>query len=257
MRFTNAKDLILFCSSIFFFFWKNKGTKTFHFPLPIFNLIEINSNQDKINHLNKIAETLDFLYKNYLKNRKISKIDNLMIRLKPIFLFQKFEFAKELYLVDLKETFEAIELELQIKKDQIEQILKRIPLSNPFLSDRKYSPYYWILTTNEYQIFRSSYSDYLNLTQLDEYISRRHIRLRYFTLLENFKNKIKIKLDDDETRDLFSDWCFQILSNRTREGQLMIQGLRKEMKLLQKEKSKIIFQINKLKKLRLYDWTEK
>jgi hypothetical protein len=253
MKFLKTKDLLIFCSAIFFFFWKNKGQKTFHFPIPVLNLIQMNSSQDKVNHLNKIAETLDFMYKNFLKNRKISKIENLLQRLKPIFLFQKFEFSKELYLNDLKDSLESLDLEIQIKKEQIEQIMKRIPLSSPFLTDRKYSPYYWILTTDEYQIFRSTFSDYMNLSQLDEYVTRRHVRLRYFTLLENFKNKVKINLDHDEMNELFADWCHQILSTRSREGSLMIQQLRKEIRNFQRERSKISFQMNKLKKLKLFE----
>jgi hypothetical protein len=255
MKLLKTKDLLLLCSSIFFFFWKNKGQKSFFFPIPILNLIQMNSSQDKVNHLNKIAETLDFMYKNFLKNRKISKIENLLQRLKPIFLFQKFEFSKELYLMDLKDSLDGLDLEIQIKKDQIEQIMKRIPLSSPFLTDRKYSPYFWILTTDEYQIFRSTFSDYLNLSQLDEYLTRRHVRLRYFTLLENFKNKVKINLDHDEMRDLFADWCHQILSTRSREGSLMIQQIRKEIRNFQRERSKITFQMNKLKKLKLFEAT--
>lgn len=250
--------LFFIFSTFLLYFWKNGPTKSFYLPIPKIHMVDFVTEDDKIAYLNKIAKTIDYMYKNFLRNRHNSKIDMLIKRIKPILMFQKFEFAKKIYIQDLQDYITAADIEIQIRRDQIQQILKRIPPYEPFVSDKSFSPYYWVLTDSEISYFlnRTStyYSESISLEEMKQYIKQPSIQIRYQTLLKRFLEIKNLKLHSSDENLQFSEWCNNILQQRTTEGQNLIQQVRKELRTFQRDRSKYSFQLNQISRLKLTDW---
>lgn len=256
---TKMRESIFFIfSTILLYFWNNGPTKRFYLPIPKIHMVDFVTQDDKVSYLNKIAKTIDYMYKNFLKNRHTSKIDTLIKRIKPILIFQKFEFAKRLYIEDLQDYITAADIEIQIRRDQIQQILKRVPPYEPFVSEKSFSPYYWVLTDSEISYFLNRtttyYSESISLDEMRQYINQPSIQIRYNTLLKRFLETKNMKLHPSDEKVQFSEWCNSILQQRTTEAQNMIQNVRKELKTFQRDRSKFSFQLNQIQRLKLTDW---
>jgi hypothetical protein len=252
-----STPLLIAISGLILYYWRSGSEKGFYVPVPTLDELGFVDHNDQVQHLNKIAKTIDYLYRNFMRNRS-PQMETLLKRIRPIFFEIKFEFAKRLYLADLQDAMTAVQLEIQIRRDQIQQIIKRIPPHQPFIAEKKYAPYFWILTEKEtlYFLNRSStyYSESLSLQELDDYIRTNSIRMRYQTLTSHFLSKIGKKIDPSVQDKLFTEWCHAILEKRYTQGQEMINAVRGELKMLQREKSRFTFQHQKVLRQKLSDW---
>jgi hypothetical protein len=237
-----------------------KTKKTFTIPilqLNIKELLKIPQKTDLVNYLNGISKIIDRMY--IINKTHQPKTINIEKRIKPIFFYHKFNLAKLLYEKDLVDNIKAIELDMEIHRDQIEHLIKRIPSNTPFLVDKKYSPYFWILSDYDYErmdfrVKKYIQEDNFNLIKddFDEFISQKNIRMRFNVLLQTHAKKYGLEnLVYDEKVIKFNDFCFEFLQKRFDETQTLIRNKKNEIRNLQKEKSKRKFELESLKKLNL------
>jgi hypothetical protein len=117
--------------------------------------------------------------------------------------------------------------------------------------------------------FRHVERDFVAWTNLRDVRERLNVLLQRFIEIQALKYKQKepanllnkyeslayhvdvSKLEKDEQMEYLSDWCFEHLRIRLHEGQKMVEKIRKDIRKIQREKSKRSFEWNKLKRLKL------
>ncbi|KAL9649011.1 hypothetical protein ABK040_008389 [Willaertia magna] len=147
-----------------------------YLPVPYIDLHKLfpshlfTSPQFKVDYLNQIAKQIDFLHKNYIhymnkvsttstantnlndpNQSSLSSKTTFQKRILPIMIKQKFQLGKTLLLRDLRDGIESTQLKIEMYRQQVKQLFKRIP-PEFFILNQKFSPYYWILTDFDYKI---------------------------------------------------------------------------------------------------------
>ncbi|KAL0481094.1 outer spore wall assembly protein [Acrasis kona] len=236
-----------------------------------------------VNYLNNISKAFDFLYKNYVnythklsyKSEKTSQDSVLVKRLKPLFIREKFDLAKNLLVTDLQDAIEASTIQIMIYKQQIHQLQRRSPPSI-FLNSAKYSPYYWILTDVDYTKMHPVIRDIVlyyrksdtttamndkNKQMLETFLTRDNsIQRRYAFLLSRFLSQQLTRGEDyselirSEQCEVFEKFCHSLLSKRAKNIRSKVKKIKKDsLRVVERERSRHLSEYSRLKSLVLLE----
>lgn len=75
----------------------------------------------------------------------------LVTRMRPLFMKHKFNLAHMLMMEDVRDEIRMLSLQIAIKEAQLQQVISRLPPRFPFLAHQRFSPYFWILTQEDYR----------------------------------------------------------------------------------------------------------